>query len=187
MRYVGVFVSIFLGGGFTMFSHTNKNGQDIMSSTTLFFCVSITDEDQITTSPLQIRTKLLHLWKILSSLLLGSLDLRLDLPKPLNPIFTGTAGISVFYGRYQWHCDQSIIHYHLLHSNLIPQHPVHLPFTCSNHPQWSFIPFQKIVPSFGNSFLFYVDPWLTESRIFQAEYSSWVPCWWWDWLINQKW
>ena len=50
-------------------------------------------------------------------------------PDPLNPIFTGTAGISVFYGRYQWH--QSIIRYHLLYFNLIPQHPVPLAFTGS--------------------------------------------------------
>jgi hypothetical protein len=34
-------------------------------------------------------------WKIISSLLLGSLDLRLDFTDPSNPIFTGTTGISV--------------------------------------------------------------------------------------------
>ena len=49
------------------------------------------------------------LWKILSSLSLGSLDLRSSpgFPDPLNPIFTGTAGISALYG--------SIIRYHLLY------------------------------------------------------------------------
>jgi hypothetical protein len=34
-------------------------------------------------------------WKILSSLLLTSLDLHLDITDPSNPIFTVTAGISV--------------------------------------------------------------------------------------------
>ena len=66
-------------------------------------------------------------------------------PDPLNPIFTGSAGISVFYGRYQWRYQwhQSIIRYHLLYCPLFPE------------TLFFFISF------------FYVDPWLTESRIFQ--------------------
>ncbi len=39
-----------------------------------------------------------HVWKVLLSLLLGSLDLYLDFTDPSNPIFTGTTEISVSCG-----------------------------------------------------------------------------------------
>ena len=73
-------------------------------------------------------------------------------PDPLNPIFTGTTGISAFYGRYQWH--QSINHYHLLYFNLIPQHPGPPTFTGSRLHRLPTTFLEDCPLYFRNSFLF---------------------------------
>ncbi len=69
-----------------------------------------------------------------------------------------------------YECTQFTTRHHLLYSNLIPQHPVPLVSTGPNVRRRTPIPFSKTVPYIlGNSFVFlsfFVDPWLTEDRIF---------------------
>ena len=111
-------------------------------------------------------------WKILSSLLLGSLNLHLDFNDPSNPIFTGTTGISLYLAEV---LSITTIHYPyiiFLYSILIPQHPVPLSSVCPNHPRQSPhhprvtvrdrfpLNILKIVPSIlGNSFFFLSFAW----------------------------
>ena len=81
--------------------------------------------------------------KILSSFLVGSLDLRLDLTDPPHPIFTETSEISVSCGIT---FDNNSPFFRLLsplsvttflYSNLIPQHPVPLASVSPNRQRQS--------------------------------------------------
>jgi hypothetical protein len=91
---------------------------------------------------------------------------------PCLPRCKGTAS----HVRYE--CTQFTSRHHLLYSNLVPQHPVPLTSTVPNSRRRLPIPFSKTVQSIlGNSFVFlsfFVDPWLTEVRIFhQGELLLW--------------
>jgi hypothetical protein len=73
-------------------------------------------------------------WKILLSLLLGSLDLRLDFTDPSDPIFTGTTGISIScWSTINNTSPLTVYHLSLFHP--IPQHPVLLASVYPNRPR----------------------------------------------------
>ena len=147
----------FFGGGFhDVLTHEQEWTRHNVFNHSVFLCVhyrwgpnychSITDVDQIVTSVEDPFVSSLRIsWS--SS----------GFPDPLNPIFTGTSGISAFYGRYQWH--QSISLYHLLYSNLIPQHPVPPAFTGSRPRRLPTTFLEDCPLYFRNSFLF-ISHWL---------------------------